>query len=138
VVVCIGELNYAEKPGDIDDLSLNAGQLQYVMELSSTNVPVVLVIISGRPRLLNGAVQASTAVLMAYQPGPMGGTAIVEVLLGKFSPSGRLPFTYPKHSGTFVVLYRCVIHTRNQYCTHAQIPLPLTLQFDLSPFNDRR
>jgi hypothetical protein len=35
--------------------------------------------VSGRPRLLHGAAEASTAVLEAFRPGPLGGTVIAEV-----------------------------------------------------------
>lgn len=105
IVVCVGEDTYAEKPGDIDDLSLPAGQVQYVTQLAKTGKPVILVAIEGRPRLMHDAVTASQAVLLAYQPGPLGGRAIVEALLGKFSPSGRLPFTFPRSPQNSVYPY---------------------------------
>jgi hypothetical protein len=45
-----------------------------------------------------GLKEVSTAVLAGYLPGPMGGQAVAEILGGLVSPSGRLPFTYPKVS----------------------------------------
>jgi beta-glucosidase len=65
----------------------------------STSTPIVLVIISGRPRLLDGIADAADAVLNAYLPGPMGGQAIAEIIAGDVNPSGRLPYSYPKHAG---------------------------------------
>lgn len=98
-IVALGEENYTEKPGDIDDLALHAGQLELVRALAAhaPHVPIILVLISGRPRLLNGLPQLSSvvAVVWAGVPGPHGGTAIAEVLLGMTNPSGRLPLTYP-------------------------------------------
>lgn len=54
VIVCIGEDSYTEKPGDIDDLDLPAGQREYVSNIrASTRKPLLSVIVSGRPRLLH-------------------------------------------------------------------------------------
>jgi beta-glucosidase len=97
IVVCLGEPPYAEKPGDVDDLSYPRGQTEYVKELKKIGPPVILVLVGGRPRLLNGAAEAADAVLIAHQPGPMGGQAVAEILGGNYNPSGRLPYTYPKH-----------------------------------------
>jgi beta-glucosidase len=72
---------------------------------NATSKPIVLVIISGRPRLLNGCAESADAVLEAYLPGPMGGQAIAEVLSGRVVPSGRLPFSYPKHHGAIPYPY---------------------------------
>lgn len=117
VVVCLGEGAYAEKPGDINDLALPAGQIAYVQYLASLGKPVVLVMIEGRPRLIHDAVAVSNAVVLAYQPGPYGGQAIAEILTGQTVPSGRLPFTYPRYQATMIYPYhhkysdQCVIPT---------------------------
>lgn len=117
VVVCLGEGAYAEKPGDINDLALPAGQIAYVQYLASLGKPVVLVMIEGRPRLIHDAVLASKAVVLAYQPGPFGGQAIAEILTGQTVPSGRLPFTYPRYQATMIYPYhhkysdQCVVPT---------------------------
>jgi beta-glucosidase len=53
VVVCVGEENYTEKPGDIRSLELPQGQLELVKALSeTTNSKIILVYFGGRPRLL--------------------------------------------------------------------------------------
>jgi beta-glucosidase len=51
-VVCVGEENYTEKPGDIRSLELPQGQLELVKALSETNAKIILVYFGGRPRLL--------------------------------------------------------------------------------------
>lgn len=115
VVVCIGEDTYTEKPGDIDALDLARGQSDYVKLLNdSGTAPIITVILSGRPRLLNGCAEASDAVLEGYLPGPMGGQAIAEIISGTVIPSGRLPFTYPKHSGNIPYPYNRKL---NDMCT---------------------
>ena len=72
---------------------------------SSPVPPIVLVLVEGRPRLLKGAVNAASAVLHSYRPGPAGGLAVAEAVLGSIVPSGRLPFTYPRHSADGVYPY---------------------------------
>jgi beta-glucosidase len=57
---------------------------------------VVLVLVEGRPRIINRIVDKAGAVLMAYNPGNEGGQAVADVLFGDFNPSGKLPFTYPR------------------------------------------
>ncbi|CAM9285896.1 unnamed protein product, partial [Ectocarpus fasciculatus] len=115
VVVCVGEETYTEKPGDIDDLTIASGQSQYVNLLNSSgSTPIVLIIISGRPRLLNGCAEQSDAVLEAYLPGPMGGQAVAEIIAGIVVPSGRIPFTYPKNAGDIPYPYN---RKPNDMCT---------------------
>jgi beta-glucosidase len=115
IVACLGEGAYAEKPGDINDLMLPAGQLEYIEELATLGKPIVLIMIEGRPRLIPSAVAVAKSVILAYQPGPIGGQAIVEVLFGTTVPSGRLPFTYPYYQATVMYPYhhkwsdQCVI-----------------------------
>lgn len=108
VVACIGEKNYAEKPGDIDDPMLPAGQVEFVRELSATGVPVVAVLVEGRAMLLQGIPDMATAVLHAMLPGPSGGRAVAEVITGAVNPSGRLPITYPKYADHLPQYFRKV------------------------------
>ncbi len=73
--------------GDIDDLALPAGQVQYVQAirdmLTRPAQRIVVVIISGRPRLLSSVVNNADSVVNAYLPGPLGGRAIAEILSGE-------------------------------------------------------
>lgn len=101
-VVCVGEDAYAEKPGDIDDLTLSAVQLRLVEAIAATGTPVVLVLVEGRPRIITSVVDNVDAIVMAYQPGNEGGPAIAEVLYGEVNPSGKLPFTYPRAANDLV------------------------------------
>jgi beta-glucosidase len=96
VVLCLGEGAYAETPGNITDLSLDEPQLKLAQAIEATGKPVVLVLVEGRPRILNRIADGAQAILMAYNPGNEGGTAIADVLFGDYNPSGKLPFTYPR------------------------------------------
>ena len=96
VIVCIGEGSYAETPGNITDLTLSEPQLKLAEALEATGKPVVLVLIEGRPRVINRIVDKARGIVMAYNPGNEGGTAVADVLFGDYNPNGKLPFTYPR------------------------------------------
>jgi beta-glucosidase len=66
--------------------------VEYVQSLAAYGKPVILVIVSGRPKLLHDAVSSSDAVINAYVPGPRGGLALAETLTGANVPAGRLPY----------------------------------------------
>ena len=96
VVLCLGEGSYCETPGNITDLTLGEPQLRLAEAIQATGKPVVLVLVEGRPRIINRIVDRAGAVLMAYNPGNEGGQAVADVLFGDVNPSGKLPFTYPR------------------------------------------
>jgi beta-glucosidase len=96
VVLCLGEGSYTETPGNITDLNLGEVQLRLAEAIQATGKPVVLVLVEGRPRVINRIADKAQAILMAYNPGNEGGTAVADVLFGDYNPSGRLPFTYPR------------------------------------------
>src|SRR3989442_9328830 len=96
VVLCLGEGSYTETPGNITDLNLGEPQLKLAEAIAATGKPVVLVLVEGRPRIINRIADGAKAILMAYNPSNEGGTAIADVIFGDYNPGGRLPFTYPR------------------------------------------
>jgi beta-glucosidase len=96
IIACVGELPSTEKPGDIDDLSLDKAQIKWVQDLIKTGKPVVLVLFENRPRLIEPIADKCAAVIMAYQPGDNAGDVIAQLIYGELNPSGKLPFTYPR------------------------------------------
>ena len=96
-VICVGESTYTEQPGDIADLTLPAAQRDLVKKVSDTGIPVVLIMVEGRPRIVNDIVPNADGILMDYLPGQEGGRATADILFGDQNPSGKLPFTYPRH-----------------------------------------
>lgn len=103
VVVCLGEPAYCETPGNIDNLELDENQLKLVEELNKVNKSVIVVMIQGRPRIIRKIVDKTPAILVAMLPGMRGGDAIASIISGEIVPSGKLPFTYPKHPNSLYV-----------------------------------
>jgi beta-glucosidase len=102
IVVCLGEIPSTEKPGDIDDLNLPAAQQALVQELGKLGKPLVFALVFNRPMIIREIEPSANAILHCYLPGDYGGDALARILYGEVNPSGKLPFTYPRHTGTFV------------------------------------
>ena len=96
VVLALGEGSYCETPGNITDLTIGEPQLKLAEAIIATGKPVVLVLVQGRPRIINRLVDRIPAIVMAYNPSHEGGTALADILFGDVNPSGKLPFTYPR------------------------------------------
>ena len=96
VVLALGEGSYCETPGNITDLTLGEPQIKLAEALKATGKPIVMVLVEGRPRIINRIADSANAILMAYNPSHEGGTAIADILFGDVNPSGKLPFTYPR------------------------------------------
>lgn len=106
IICCIGENSYCETPGNIDDLNLSLNQQELVKILAKTGKPVILVLNEGRPRLINDIEPLASAIVHTFLPGNYGGDALANLLSGDANFSGRMPYTYPKHHGSFIT-YDC-------------------------------
>lgn len=111
VVLCLGEPPSTEEPGDIDDLTISAAQIELAQAVADTGTPVVLVLITNRPRLITAFEAEMQGVLWAGHPGPFGPQAIAEILAGDVNPSARLPFSYPKHTNALLTYDRKLAET---------------------------
>lgn len=76
-------------------ITLPVGQDELLKALAAVNPNIVTVIVTGAPVDLRTAQQVSPAILISWFNGSEGGNALADVLLGKISPSGKLPFTLP-------------------------------------------
>ncbi|WP_405950027.1 glycoside hydrolase family 3 C-terminal domain-containing protein [Streptomyces prunicolor] len=84
---------------DVADLQLPGIQADLLDALVSTGVPVVLVLLTGRPYALGRWHGRLGAVVQAFFPGEEGGPAVAGVLAGRVNPSGRLPVSVPHAPG---------------------------------------
>ncbi|MBD3224100.1 MAG: beta-glucosidase, partial [Caldithrix sp.] len=71
-IVVVGEEPYAEGAGDRDDLSLNDRQIRLVRKMKKKGLPVITLLISGRPMIINSVLHNSDAVFASWLPGTEG------------------------------------------------------------------
>lgn len=93
-VIVIGEQPYAEGAGDRADLKLPDSDVQMIKSLKASGVPVVLVLMSGRPMILSNVIDDCDAVIAAWLPGTEG-DGIADVLFGDYKPTGKLSHSWP-------------------------------------------
>jgi len=95
VVVVVGEMPYAEMKGDRRDLRLSPADAALVAKAKVANVPLVTVLLSGRPLILGDPLTVSDALLAAWLPGTEG-QGVADVLFGDYAPTGKLPRPWPR------------------------------------------
>jgi beta-glucosidase len=115
IVVVVGEEPYAEGEGAGITTNLNFAeeQLELLRTVAATDKPMIVVLIAGRPLLIPSDIHAAIdAFIMAYLPGSEGGSALADVLFGRYNPSGKLPFTWPKEIGQLPLTYDTLPHAK--------------------------
>jgi beta-glucosidase len=98
-IAVIGEKPYAEMQGDRTDLHLDAEDIAVVDRLKSAGIPVVAVIVSGRPVLIDAILEKADAIVAAWWPGSEG-DGVADVIFGDYKPTGKLSFTWPRADST--------------------------------------
>ncbi|MFE3851926.1 glycoside hydrolase family 3 N-terminal domain-containing protein [Streptomyces griseorubiginosus] len=87
---------------DLAELRLGAAQYALLDAVVATGTPTAVVLVQGRPHVVP---DTAPALLTAWYPGPWGGDAIAEVLLGLAEPAGRLPVSVPRSAAQLPVYY---------------------------------
>ncbi|MBE0450263.1 MAG: glycoside hydrolase family 3 C-terminal domain-containing protein [Clostridia bacterium] len=87
-----GDTGNAFAAGDKNDLMLPESQRVLVEKILNLGKPTIIVVASGSS--INTLGESAKAVIQAWYPGQMGGTALADILFGKVSPSGKLPVTF--------------------------------------------
>lgn len=107
VVIALGE-NAGEMTGEAtsrSNLCLPGNQQRLLEAVAAVGKPVVLIVFSGRPLVLDWAAQHVSAILEAWHPGVQAGPALVRTLYGENSPSGRLTVSFPRAVGQEPLYY---------------------------------
>lgn len=94
-IVFVGEQPYAEWYGDSQDLTIPSEQLAVAKRAKDAGVPLIVVIVSGRPLVLGPLEQMADAIVAAWLPGSEG-EGLVDVLLGRIPFTGKLPHSWPR------------------------------------------
>ncbi len=103
LVVVLSEWPSTEKPGDIDHLNLSSADLSWVKQISASyQGPRILLLVQNRPRIIAELEPLFDAIILTNQPGSQGTKAFSQLLSGQFSPSGKLPYTYPSQTNALL------------------------------------
>jgi beta-glucosidase len=86
-------------------LRLPGHQEELIRAVAATGKPTVVVLIGGSAITMSDWIRDVDAVLFAWYPGELGGTAVTDVLFGAHNPSGRLPITFPMSEGQLPLIY---------------------------------
>ena len=106
VLLAIGEDAYQSGEGRSQaDIGLKGLQDELVRAVVEANKRVVVVLMSGRPLTIGHVADAVPALLESWLLGSQSGHAIADVLFGDYSPSGRLPVSFPRHVGQEPLYY---------------------------------
>ena len=101
-VVVVGEKPYAEMIGDRKDLKLDNEDLGVIKRFTDNDIPVVVVLLSGRPMIVTDEIGKWDGFIAAWLPGTEG-TGVADVLFGDYKPTGKLSFSWPKSMNQFPI-----------------------------------
>lgn len=94
-IVVVGETPYAEFMGDVPDLVLAAEDVTAIQNVARTGIPVVVVLVSGRPLAVEPILSSCRALVAAWLPGTEG-QGVTDVLFGDVRPVGKLSMSWPR------------------------------------------
>jgi beta-glucosidase len=95
-IAVVGETPYAEGVGDKSDLSLDMADVEVVRKLKASGLPVIVILVSGRPLIINSILPYCNALIAAWLPGTEG-DGVADVLFGDFQPVGLLGHSWPRY-----------------------------------------
>ena len=106
VILCLGEdwdmSGEARSRVSLDLAPEQEALARAVIELGK---PTAVVLFTGRPLSINWLAEHAPAILVAWYPGVEAGHALADLIFGDFSPSGRLPVTFPRAVGQIPIHY---------------------------------
>jgi len=95
IIAVIGETPYAEMKGDKNDLSISTKDANLISKVSASGKPIVTVLLSGRPMIIDKVLPQSSSFLAAWLPGTEG-EGVADILFGDYSPKGKLSHSWPR------------------------------------------
>lgn len=106
VVMVLGEYGFQSGEGrSRTRLDLPGFQQELLEEIAKINSNIVLVLMNGRPLVLNWADENVPAIIEAWHLGTESGNAIAQVLYGDYNPSGKLPMSFPRSVAQMPLYY---------------------------------
>jgi beta-glucosidase len=103
-IAVIGERPYAEGEGDRNDLELSEEDITVIKNLKKGGIPIVVILISGRPLIITDVLNDCDAFLAAWLPGTEG-QGVADVLFGDYNPTGKLSYSWPRNISQIPINY---------------------------------
>lgn len=120
VILALGEASWMSgEAGSRTDIRLPKTQREGIKRLKALGKPVLTILFNGRPLDLRDVVEHSDAVLEAWYPGTEAGSALVNLLYGQVSPSGKLTMSFPYNVGQVPIRYDALRTGRPSDIEHA-------------------
>lgn len=106
VLMVIGEdWDWSGEAASRTDISVPGVQSELLSMIAATGKPVAVVLLNGRPLVLEKENVDADALLEAWYPGTMGADAVTDILFGQYNPSGKLTMTFPRSVGQIPIFY---------------------------------
>ena len=109
--------------GDRDTLDLPGRQNDLVQAVVETGVPVVVLLINGRPLSVNYVAEHVNAIFEGWYLGQEGASAFADALFGDINPGGKLPITFPRSVGQLPAYYNHKPSAQRGYLWAEKTPL---------------
>ncbi len=97
------------------EITLSKEQRDMLKVLKETGKKILLILANGRPMELSYETEICDGILEVFRLGQMGSQAIVDIITGRYNPSGKLPVTIPKHAGQTPMYYSQRLTGRKQF-----------------------
>ena len=94
-IVVVGETPYAEGNGDSQNLELDQQDLTTINNFKNAGIPYIIVLVSGRPMIIDNVLEDCDAFVAAWLPGTEG-QGIADVLFGDYNFTGKLSHSWPR------------------------------------------
>ncbi len=106
IVAVVGEASeMSGESANRTDIQIPASQVKLMKELKKTGKPLVLVILAGRPLVLNWENENADAILFSGHAGQEVGNAVADLLFGNYIPSGKITNSFPRNIGQIPIYY---------------------------------
>lgn len=88
------DISVSSEAHDRADLQLPGLQKELIRKVYAANPRTIVVLINGGPLAIDWTKEHVPGIVEAWYPGEEGGTAIADVLFGRYNPGGKLPITF--------------------------------------------
>lgn len=99
------QLPYVGEAKSTATLELMGAQNELFQEIRALGKPLIVVLINSKPLAIPHIAENADALIEAWNPGSLGGTALAKILFGDANPSGKLTISFPHHVGQLPVWY---------------------------------